>query len=584
MLLELSITDFAIIERATIQFSEGLNALTGETGAGKSILLDALGAVLGSRVSSDLVRTGCALARVEAAFALDEAASGRLKPQLDVIGVELDVDGSLILSREVQANGRSTARVNGRLSTAGALGSIGMSLVDIHGQSDHLAILKTTEQRHLLDRFGALDHQRTTLSGIVREWRDARARLADVVRGSREREQRIDLLRFQIDEIDAAAVGIGDDDVLAGERDILRNADRLRGHALEALSALVDDDIANGADITSLVRRVTSLTTAIASYDSTSGELDSRANELLVLAEDLARQLRTYAERIESNESRLAEVEDRLSTIQSLKRKYGATLLDVLDFAERARRELADLTSGELDLGALQVRESTLGTHVASLSIALSDDRKLAAKQLSAAVEQSIADLYMGRAEIMIAVNHREDATGIALPGTSIDASFHIDESGIDEIEFLIAPNAGEALKPLARSASGGETARLMLAVKSILSDVDLTPTLVFDEIDVGVGGRSGQVVGEKLWGISQRHQVIVVTHLPQVAALADTHLKIEKREVDRRTVSDVRVLTGTDRELEVAAMIDGLPPGEAARLNAKTMLDRSRAFVASSR
>jgi len=584
MLLELSIKDFAIIERATIQFSEGLNALTGETGAGKSILLDALGAVLGSRVSSDLVRTGCALARVEAAFALDEATSGRLKPQLDVIGVELDVDGSLILSREVQANGRSTARVNGRLSTAGALGSIGMSLVDIHGQSDHLAILKTTEQRHLLDRFGALDHQRTTLSGIVREWRDARSRLADIARGSREREQRIDLLRFQIDEIDAAAVGIGDDDVLAGERDILRNADRLRGHALEALSALVDDDIANGADITSLVRRVTSLTTAIASYDSTAGELDSRANELLVLAEDLARELRTYAERIESNESRLAEVEDRLSTIQSLKRKYGATLLDVLDFAERACRELADLTSGELDLGALQVRESTLGTHVASLSIALSDDRKLAAKQLSAAVEQSIADLHMGRSEIMIAVNHREDATGIALPGTSIDALFHIDESGIDDIEFLIAPNAGEALKPLARSASGGETARLMLAVKSILSDVDLTPTLVFDEIDVGVGGRSGQVVGEKLWGISQRHQVIVVTHLPQVAALADTHLKIEKREVDRRTVSDVRVLTGTDRELEVAAMIDGLPPGEAARLNAKTMLDRSRAFVASSR
>jgi DNA repair protein RecN (Recombination protein N) len=583
MLLELSITDFAIIERSTIRFSEGLNALTGGTGAGKSILLDALGAVLGSRVSSALVRTGRDAARVEAAFELDSSTLQRVRSQLEEIGVDIVEEDALVLTREIQSNGRSSARINGRLTTAGALASIGAALVDIHGQSDHLAILKPTEQRSLLDRFGSLDPQRSALAADVKEWRGIRQRIAELSRNSREREQRIDLVRFQIDEIEAAAITAGDDEALMNERDVLRNADRLRADSLEALSALADEDSSGGAGVTSSLRRVTALTADITTYDTSAGNLCERATELLVLAEDFARELRTYVEQIESDDARLAEVEDRLASIQLLKRKYGATVQDVLDFAEDARQELSQLTSGNVDIGTLQEREILLSRRVASAATTLSDDRVEAAKRLSAAIKGSIADLQMGGAEIAIAVNRRDDARGVALAGNSKEMRLDVDESGIDDIEFLIAPNTGEALKPLGRIASGGETARLMLATKSILSAVDLTPTLVFDEIDVGVGGRSGQVVGEKLWGISRRHQVIVVTHLPQVAALAENHLKIEKSDSEGRTVSNVRTLAGADRELELAAMIDGLPPGEAARLNARMMLHRSRTFITSS-
>lgn len=582
MLLELSITDFAIFEHSTIRFSEGLNALTGETGAGKSILLDALGAVLGSRVSGDLVRAGRDTARVEAAFEFDISTITRIESHLEEIGVDIVADEALIFTREIQVNGRSSARINGRLTTAGALASVGAALVDIHGQSDHLAILKTPEQRNLLDRFASLEPQRSALAVEVKAWRGIQNRIAELSRNSLDRAQRIDLLRFQVDEIDSAAIAAGGDDALMSERDVLRNADRLRGDSLEALSTLADDDPLGGAGVTNLLRRVAALTSGMATFDSAAGNLGEHANELLLLAEDLTRELRTYSEHIESDDARLADVEDRLAAIQSLKRKYGATVQDVLDFAEDARRELSDLSSGELDVDVLQEREAELAERVVLLARSLSDERQQAAKRLAAAIEGSIADLQMGRAEIAIAVNRRDDRHGIALPGNSNRAHAHIDETGIDDIEFLITPNAGEALRPLARIASGGETARLMLATKSILSDVDLTPILVFDEIDVGVGGRSGQVVGEKLWGISRRHQVIVVTHLPQVAAMAATHLKIEKHELDGRTISDVRTLDGPDRELELAAMIDGLPPGEAARLNARTMLDRAGAFVTS--
>ena len=582
MLLELSITDFAIITRSIIRFSEGLNALTGETGAGKSILLDALGAVLGARISSDLVRTGCAIARVEAAFEIGEVEANRIRPQLDEIGCALEGDGTLILTREILANGRSSARINGRLTTAGALALVGSELVDIHGQSDHLAILKATEQRNLLDRFAGLEPKRNALAERVKEWRSVRNRISELSRNSRDREQRIDLLRFQIDEIETAGLAAGDDESLANDRDILRNADRLRADSLEARAILAEDDASGGDDVTTRLRRITTLAAGMTGYDAHANVIAERANELLVLAEDLARELRGYAEQVESDDARLEEVEDRLAAIQSLKRKYGTTVQDVLDYADDARREFSELSSGELDLGALQERDSILATLLADQATGLSNQRSQAAKRLSSSIESSIADLNMGRAEIAVIVNQREDSNGIAIPRGPNPMRVQIDESGIDNIEFLIAPNAGEALKPLSRIASGGETARLMLAVKSILSDVDFTPTLVFDEIDVGVGARSGQVVGEKLWGISQRHQVIVVTHLPQVAALAETHLKIEKQESEGRTVSDVRALNETDRETELAAMIDGLPPGEAARLNARTMLERSRKYIAS--
>lgn len=579
MLLELSISDFAIIERTTIRFSEGLNALTGETGAGKSVLLDALGAVLGARVSSDLVRTGASQARVEAAFTLERMRDLGIVEEMAALGINPGEDDLVILAREIGANGRSTARINGRLANASTLARIGASLVDIHGQSDHLAILRPVEQRNLLDRFGQLEDRRTALAAAVREWRSIRNRIQELQHGAREREQRLDLLRFQIDEIDTAAITPGEDEALAGEREVLRNADRLRADALDALALLTDDDVTEATAAVAMIRTVVSRTADIASLDTNAGGLEERAGEILVLAEDLARDLRDYGESVESNDLRLAEVEDRIAEIQGLKRKYGATIEEILAFGESAHAELAEMSSAAHDVPALEERLASLERDVAERAWSLSETRSLAATVLAGAIEQSVAELNLGRAQIRIDVTQQPDPAGIAVDQDGTNA-VRIDETGIDDVEFLIAPNAGEALKPLARIASGGETARLMLATKSILSEVDRTPTLVFDEIDVGVGGRSGQVVGEKLWGIAGKHQVIVVSHLPQVAAFAETHLRIEKHASGNRTASEVRLLDGHDRVLELAAMLDGLPVTEAARRNAESMLQRSQGFI----
>ncbi|MDQ3443566.1 MAG: AAA family ATPase, partial [Chloroflexota bacterium] len=358
MLLELSISDFAIIQRTTIRFSEGLNALTGETGAGKSILLDALGAVLGSRVSSDLVRNGAKFARVEAAFAIDDTTNGSVQTALAELGIETASEETLILAREVQANGRSSARINGRLATAATLAQIGSLLVDIHGQSDHLAILKTSEQRNLLDRFAALNADRNALAANVHEWRAIRRQIENLSRNSREREQRIDLLKFQSEEIDMAGLSIGEDDGLVAERDVLRNADRLRADAVEALALLVDDDTAESSTVTGLLRAATSRTSDIATLDVTAVTISERANEILVLAEDLARELRDYAENIDSDGTRLSEIDDRIDGIQTLKRKYGSTIPEILEFGQAALRELEGLSSSENDVSSLEEREA----------------------------------------------------------------------------------------------------------------------------------------------------------------------------------------------------------------------------------
>ncbi|MGB3304981.1 MAG: DNA repair protein RecN [Thermomicrobiales bacterium] len=574
MLHELSITDFAIIEQSSIRFDEGLNALTGETGAGKSILLDALGAVLGQRVSSDLVRTGANLARIEAVFSLEPHIWQRLQPAFDELGIERDEDGTMIVSREIMANGRSSARLNGRLVTVSALNAIGAALVDIHGQSDHLAILRANVQRDLLDRYAGLEADRAAVADQVHAWRDVRRRIAELSVNSREREQRLDLLRFQIDEIETANLSPGEDIALQQEREVLQNADRLRQDALMAVSAISGDESA--ADIptaSSLLRAVEHAIRDLADVDRASEALAERATELVVLAEDLSRDLTSYVESVQLDPQRLSDVEERLSLIQALKRKYGSTIDEIMAFEDEARTELEGLTGDAYDIDTLRQEEARLGHALSAAAKKLSNARRVAATELAERVEQSIAELRMGRSSLAIEVRHRPDQHGLEVDGETV----HVDETGIDEVEFLIAPDAGEKLRPLARIASGGETARVMLALKSILSDVDSTPTLVFDEIDVGVGGRSGQVVGEKLWSLTRNHQVIVVTHLPQIAAFANHHLRITKRERNDRIVSTVDEIRDGERIEELAAMLDGTPVNAASRANAEEMMRRSR-------
>lgn len=562
MLLDLEIRDFAIIDDLRIQFGTGLNALTGETGAGKSIIIDALGAVLGDRVSADMVRTGAKTAYVDARFELDGlTASPVVEALLDEHGIVRD-EGELILSREIQAGGRSTARINGRTVTATFLGSLGQHLVDIHGQSDHLSLLRPAAQLAILDRYAHLDNDRDELSAIVREWRAARGRLEASDSGARDRAQRIDLLRFQCDEISAAQLRVGEETELETERSRLVNAERL-AHLVALVAGLIGGDEVSGASAADALRSSTRSLGDAAALDTSLQSLSERLQETAVLVDEIALELRDYLDEIEANPERLEAVQERLELIKQLKRKYGGSIGEILAYAETSQRELETLGGSEHDESALRARVDELESRVLHAAALLTVARQVAAGKLATDASLAASELNLGSMMFDIAVR----------PKSGIVA---FDETGADQVEFMFAPNSGEASKSLARVASGGETARMMLALKSVLADSDHTPTLVFDEVDVGIGGRSGQMVGDKLHQLGDGHQVIVITHLPQIAAVAAHHFKIRKDASGGRTTSRVVLLEGSDRIDEVASMIDGEPPSATSRKAALEMLERA--------
>jgi DNA repair protein RecN (Recombination protein N) len=578
MLTELAIRDFAIIDELRIDFGPGFNVLTGETGAGKSILIDAVGAVLGDRVGVDVVRTGARTAWVEASFDLTSVGPREaLAEILDEFGVGADEE-DLVLSREIHTGGRSVARVNGRTATVGLLSRIGSLLVDVHGQSDHLSLLRPHAQLDLLDRYANLLDERQDFARLVAEIRTLRSRIADIAGGERERARQIDLLRFQIEEIAGANLEPGEEEALEAERGILLNAERLATQAAAVHSLLAGDDDLVGDALPALgaLRQAGATLNDLAAIDPTMQALADRLNEIVFLGEDIAAEARVYRDRIEADPGRLAVVEERLDELRGLKRKYGATIEDVLRFGETATSELEELTGEGADLDSLQRSEQHLRQAIGERAERLSRSRVGASHTLATEVEVAMTELNMGRAIFAVDISQQEAEDGIpaALNGASPDI-YAFDATGIDRVGFMIAPNAGEALKPLARIASGGETARLMLALKSILSKADATPTLIFDEVDVGVGGRSGQVVGEKLWQLATSHQVLVITHLPQIAAFADSHFRITKGERDGRVVSRIEPIADQDRIDELAAMLDGLPVTAAAQESAREMLYR---------
>lgn len=581
MLVELAIQDFAIIDQLRVGFEPGFNALTGETGAGKSILIDALGAVLGDRVGADMVRAGAKLARIEATFDLCEA-DGRtdVLAVLEELGIEAD-EGTLILSREINANGRSSARINGRAATAAMLTQIGRRLVDIHGQSDHLSLLRPAEQLDMLDRFAGTLAARGELAQLVDELRAIERRINDVLAHARERAQRADLLRFQVDEIDAAALAPGEEEELLAERSVLTNAERLAEDAGAAYALLVGDD--TDYDGTGPAAVLVGLQEAgrrladIGRLDERLRPLSERVEELTYLLQDVAAETREYRDRVEADPARLEVVEDRLALLKQLQRKYGASIDDILTYREQAAAELDELTGEGADVDSLQVRADELRREIGRRATELTTRRTEAGDRLAQAVEQAIAELNMGRAVFAVQIAQQADPHGVPVGAGPEAERVAVDRTGADRVEFQIATNAGEVLKPLAKVVSGGETARLMLALKSILSEADETPTLVFDEVDVGVGGRSGQVVGEKLWMLTGTHQVLVITHLPQIAAFADAHYLIRKQEQSGRVVSRVEPMEEAARIDELAAMLDGLPLSPAAQQNAREMMERTR-------
>lgn len=575
MLVELNVKDFAIIGELQLRFSSGFNVLTGETGAGKSIIIDAVSTLLGGRADSTMIRSGTDEARVEGVFLLNEVAKEAILPLLQRDGLEGDDENILVLAREIRRERRSICRVNGRSVTLGTLESIGQHLVDIHGQTEHLSLLRVREHIDFLDRYGDLWSQRREVADLVRELRQVRQDLSALMRDERELARRADLLTYQIQEIASANLKVGEEKELNEERTRLANAEQLMELADDVYRALYVGEGGQSSAI-DLLGQVARSLTDLEKIDAGLKEQRQAAEETSYQLEDLARSLRAYRDSIEFNPARLRQVEERLDLIYNLKRKYGASIGDILAFGEAARRELDGIVHSEEQVEELRGREAELLRQIGALAAQLSAQRRTMGEQLGEAIEAELKDLGMEGARFGVGIEQKEAEDG-AWVG---DKRMRFDVTGIDRVEFLISPNVGEPLKSLARIASGGETSRLMLALKTVLSAADHTPTLIFDEIDVGIGGRAGGVVGQKLWSLTAGagpgvagHQVLCVTHLPQLAGYGDVHFRVDKGVVGERTLTTVEQLTEEDRVEELASML-----GTATRLtrrSAQELLER---------
>ncbi|MGE5073456.1 MAG: DNA repair protein RecN, partial [Anaerolineae bacterium] len=551
MLSELHIRNFAIIDKLDLELGPGLIILTGETGAGKSIILDAVEMVVGGRADATVVRADSAAALVEAVFRLEGAEKQAVN---DILQREdlLDDPNYVTLSREVRREGRNIARVNGRAVGVALLKEIGASLIDIHGQSEHLSLLDPRAHLGLLDRYAdvsrPLSEYRKTyekLSGVRNELREIRAAQADA-------ERRVEMLTFQADEIEEAGLKPGEEEELRHERDRLANAEALAEFAQQAL-AVLDEGSQESAAASDLVGQAARALAGLAKIDTGQAELADQAAMLEDTLAELVRSLRNYLEEIEYNPKRLDEAEERLNLIHNLTRKYGGDIPAVLRFGEEARRQLETISNAGERIEALEAEESKLLQALAKQGQALSDRRKAAAEQLGKGIETELDDLKMAAARFGVDFQTRPDPNGIPLADGSRVA---FDASGFDRVEFLVAPNPGEGLKPLAKIASGGETSRLMLALKNILARADEIPSLIFDEIDQGIGGRVGLVVGFKLWHLARNHQVFCVTHLPQLAAFGDEHFQVQKLIQGNRTLTRVERLDGEPQLLELSQML----------------------------
>jgi DNA repair protein RecN (Recombination protein N) len=553
MLAELTIRNFAIIDDLRLQFAPGFNVMTGETGAGKSIILDAMMLVLGGRADTTMVRAGSDEAYVEATFLLSAAIQATVVPLLRQEGLEGEADDVLLLARELRANGRNICRVNGRAVTLNLLRQLGEHLVDIHGQGEHLSLLKPRSHLPLLDAYAGLDGEREALAQQARQLRAIQRELQQLRQNERSLAQRIDLLRFQIEEIEAADLKVDEEEELRAEEKRLGNVEQLSHSTAEALALLlsVDDDTPGGADLLSQAERVLGQVTRL---DESQAPLLERLQGLIFQLAEVAGELRRYQEQLEFNPGRLDFVEERLSLISRLKRKYGEDIAAILAVRQAAAAELEKINHSEARTEELALLEEQFLRRIGQMAVALSSRRKAAAERLGAAVEQELADLHMEGAHFSVAFSC-EAAAGGAYAG---EERLAFDQTGIDRVEFLMSANPGEPPKPLAKVASGGETSRLMLALKTVLARVDATPTLIFDEVDQGIGGRVGDIVGRKLWGLALagEHQVTVVTHLPQLAGYADRHFHVSKRVLDGRTLTHVVALDTPARVQELAAML----------------------------
>ncbi|MBN1681769.1 MAG: DNA repair protein RecN [Anaerolineae bacterium] len=550
MLQELRIKDFAIIDDLTLPLDAGFLVMTGETGAGKSIIVDAVTLLLGDRADAAMIRAGADRTVVEGTFAVPAELQAALHAILQANELEGESPEGMILTREVRQNGRSQARVNGVACNLPVYREIGELLVDIHGQGEHLSLLDARQHLFLLDRYANLEAQRQAVGDMVRRLSHLRSEINSLVTDEEALARRVDMLQYQVQEIETANPRLDEETELQHERNRLVNAEKIADMANEAQFTLNGEPGETSA--VDLLAQAAIVLSKLAKLDPAMTEHYQVAENISAQADDLAAALRDYSDAVEYDPHRLDEIEERVEVLNRLKRKHGGTIEAVLAYAGQARAELENITHSEERLAELREQEDHLLHDIGQAAAALSQERQRAAHHLTQAIVQELGDLKMEGARFEVAITHKEDASGCYVG----EHRLAFGSTGIDQIEFMMAANVGELVLPLVKVASGGETSRIMLALKSVLAHADQTPTLIFDEIDQGIGGRMGSVVGHKLWELSGNHQVLVVTHLAQLAGFGDTHYRVSKHVRDQRTITYAERLNDQGRVEELSDML----------------------------
>lgn len=556
MLELLHIENIAIIEAADIEFAPGFNALTGETGAGKSIVIDSLSAVLGQRTSRELIRTGAEKAFVSAAF------SGMVPELTEELGIQPEADGTLLLQREIQTDGKNVCRVNGRPVTVGQLRALGARLLNIHGQHDGQQLLDEEQHIVYLDSFGRVESLVITYAEKYKNFTDIRRQIGALQMDEAEKARRVDTLQYQIEELRRAKLTPGEEEELTARRGMLRNAEKFLDAVAGADYALNGDDSGGGA--LSALRQAQDALGGVRHLDDAFGQLYERLGEAYSEVYDIAATVEDKRGELDVSPGELDRVESRMDLLYRLKKKYGATVEDMLDYQARCEAELAQIEDAGDTLARLEQALSKAEKGARQAAQALSDARKAAAEQLTSQILTELQQLDMGK--IRFAVDFAEKP---------------LDSDGMDTVRFLMSANVGEELRPIHKIASGGELARIMLAMKNVLSEQDHVGTMVFDEVDTGVSGRAAQKVAEKMARISRRKQVLCVTHLPQLAAMADTHFSVEKGERGGRTYTEVRRLDREQRRRELARLTGGSHVSQTMLDGAEELLVQAEKFRA---
>jgi DNA repair protein RecN (Recombination protein N) len=574
---ELTVKGFGIIEEIDWRPGEGLNVITGETGAGKSLVVDAVEALLTGQINEEDIRHGSDEARVEGVFRITPGEKGaQLRELLQEKGLAAN-DDALLLACDFRRQGRTTPRVNRQAVSRALLRDIGAALVDIHGQSQHLSLLKKENHREFLDAYARTGALRHDFGEMVTELHQIEREIASLSRSEHELARQTELLKFQIEEIKGAELWEEEEDELEREITLLTSAEALKTAAYEIFRAIYgDEDAMDTVPALDKIGEAVPVMRQIVEADPSQRPKLGYLEEVVHGLEELAREIRAYGDNLNFDPQRLEEVQGRRELIRGLKRKYGGSVVEVLDYLARAEKELDGIIYSDERRGQLEEDQKQLKKKMGSLAEHLSQDRRQAARKLAAAIKKELGDLSLAQVEFDVSITQEASQDGVPFVGGTC---YRFDSSGTDDVVFVAATNPGEPMKPLDRIASTGEISRFMLALKSALAGADTIPLLIFDEIDIGVGGRSGEVIGRKLWALSRNHQVICITHLPQIAAFADTHFTVSKHTAGDRTVSTITVLEGETRQSELAAMVAGPRVTATARNTAGELIEKAEAW-----